>query len=72
MRLFCRRLETFTFWGWQAVDTLHHRNHPGQGVRGARADLHPHRIAYAVVFIVAGKVRHIYVANWFFAAFILG
>jgi cytochrome c oxidase cbb3-type subunit 1 len=82
-RLFCGPLAAFTFWGWQLVIVLAAVTLP-LGVSSAKeyAELEwPIDIlitlvwvSYAVVFfgtIAKRKVLHIYVANWFFGAFIL-
>jgi len=83
VRLFSDRLAGFVFWGWQfiilsAVVTL-----PLGYTRGKEyAELEwPITIMIAVVWIVYAivffgtlarrKVQHIYVANWFYGAFIL-
>ncbi|AWL07090.1 cytochrome-c oxidase, cbb3-type subunit I [Massilia oculi] len=83
VRLFSDKLASFTFWGWQAVLLCAAVTLPMGFTRGKEyAELEwPISIliaivwvAYAVVFfgtIVKRKVRHIYVANWFFGAFIL-
>jgi cytochrome c oxidase cbb3-type subunit 1 len=82
-RLFCDRLAAFTFWGWQAVIVAAAITLP-MGITTSKeyAELEwPIDIlialvwvAYAVVFfgtIARRKVSHIYVANWFFGAFII-
>jgi cytochrome c oxidase cbb3-type subunit I len=82
-RLFCDRLAAFTFWGWQAVIVLAAVTLP-MGITTSKeyAELEwPIDVlialvwvAYAVVFfgtIWKRKVQHIYVANWFYGAFIL-
>jgi len=82
-RLFSDGLAAFTFWGWQAVIVLAALSLP-LGVTSGKeyAELEwPIDIlialvwvAYAVVFfgtLWKRKVPHIYVANWFFGAFIL-
>jgi cytochrome c oxidase cbb3-type subunit I len=82
-RLFCDRLAAFTFWGWQAVIVAAAITLP-LGITSSKeyAELEwPIDIllalvwvAYAVVFfgtLWKRKVPHIYVANWFFGAFIL-
>ena len=82
-RLFSDGLAAFTFWGWQAVIVLAAVTLP-LGITTAKeyAELEwPIDIlialvwvAYAVVFfgtLAKRKVAHIYVANWFFGAFIL-
>ncbi len=83
VRLICRRLAAFTFWGWQAVIVLAAITLPlgiTQGKEYAELEwpidilITLVWVAYAVVFIgtiARRRVRHIYVANWFFAAFIL-
>jgi cytochrome c oxidase cbb3-type subunit I len=82
-RLFSDGLAAFTFWGWQAVIVGAVATLPlGLTMSKEYAELiWPLAVlvavvwvAYAVVFfgtIVKRKVRHIYVANWFFGAFIL-
>src|SRR5687767_2518833 len=82
-RLFCDRLAAFTFWGWQAVIVLAAITLP-LGITSGKeyAELEwpidlliaAVWVSYAIVFfgtIGIRKVRHIYVANWFFGAFIL-
>jgi len=82
-RLFSDRLVAFTFWGWQLVIVLAAITLP-LGITQSKeyAELEwPIDIlialvwvAYAVVFfgtIAQRKVKHIYVANWFFAAYIV-
>ena len=83
VRLFCDRLAAFTFWGWQAVIVLAAITLPlGYNTSHEYAELEwPIDIlitlvwvAYAVVYfgtIFKRKTKHIYVANWFFGAFIL-
>ncbi len=81
--LFAPRLAAFTFWGWQAVILSAVITLP-LGITSSKeyAELEwPIDIlltvvwvSYAVVFfgtIVKRKIPHIYVANWFFGAFIL-
>jgi cytochrome c oxidase cbb3-type subunit I len=82
-RLFCDKLAAFTFWGWQAVIVAAAITLPlGITTSHEYAELEwPIDIlitlvwvAYAVVFfgtIAKRKVPHIYVANWFFGAYIL-
>ena len=82
-RLFSDGLAAFTFWGWQLVIVLAAVTLPLGLTSGKEyAELEwPIDIlitlvwvAYAVVFfgtIFKRKVRHIYVANWFYGAFIL-
>jgi len=82
-RLFSEGLAAFTFWGWQAVIVLAAITLPLGFTAGKEyAELEwPIDIlitlvwvAYAIVFfgtIARRKVPHIYVANWFFGAYIL-
>lgn len=82
-RLIFDKLAAFTFWGWQLVIVLAAITLP-LGITSSKeyAELEwPIDIlitlvwvAYAVVFfgtIMMRKVKHIYVANWFYGAFIL-
>jgi cytochrome c oxidase cbb3-type subunit 1 len=83
VRLFSDRLAAFTFWGWQAVLVAAVITLPMGLTRGKEyAELEwPIAImitvvwlSYAVVFfgtLVKRKVQHIYVANWFFGAYII-
>ena len=82
-RLFSDWLAGFTFWGWQAVIVLAAITLPlGLSSSKEYAELEwPIDIlialvwiAYAVVFfgtLFKRRVEHIYVANWFFGAYIL-
>ena len=82
-RLFAGPLATFTFWGWQLVILLAVITLPLGYTQGKEyAELiWPIDVlitlvwvAYAIVFfgtVGTRKVRHIYVANWFFGAFII-
>jgi cytochrome c oxidase cbb3-type subunit I len=82
-RLFGDGLAAFTFWGWQAVIVLAAITLPLGFTSGKEyAELEwpidlliaAVWVAYAVVFfgtLWKRKVPHIYVANWFFGAFIL-
>ncbi len=83
VRLFSDKLAAFTFWGWQAVIIGAVITLP-MGFTSSKeyAELEwPLDIlitlvwvAYAVVFfgtIVKRRVKHIYVANWFFGSYIL-
>jgi len=82
-RLFSDGLAAFTFWGWQAVIVLAAITLPlGITTSKEYAELEwPIDIlialvwvAYAVVFfgtLAKRKIPHIYVANWFFGAFII-
>ena len=83
VRLFSDRLAAFTFWGWTLVILLAAISLPLGLTSGKEyAELEwpidlliaVVWVSYAVVFfgtIVKRKVKHIYVANWFFGAFIL-
>ncbi|HVL58861.1 MAG TPA: cytochrome-c oxidase, cbb3-type subunit I [Burkholderiaceae bacterium] len=83
VRLFSDRLAAFTFWGWQAVIVAAAVSLPlGYTQAKEYAELEwPIDVlitlvwvAFAVVFfgtLAIRKVRHIYVANWFYGAFIL-
>ncbi len=83
VRLYAERLASFTFWGWQAVIVLAAVTLPlGITTTKEYAELEwPIDIlitlvwlAYAVVFfgtLAKRRIRHIFVANWFFGAFIL-
>jgi cytochrome c oxidase cbb3-type subunit 1 len=76
-------LAAFTFWGWQAVIVLAAITLPAGMTSGKEyAELEwpidvliaVVWVAYAVVFLgtlVIRRVSHIYVANWFFASFII-
>ena len=83
VRLFSDKLAAFTFWGWQAVIVAAAITLP-LGITQSKeyAELEwPIDlliaivwIAYAVVFfgtLAKRAVKHIYVANWFFAAYII-
>jgi cytochrome c oxidase cbb3-type subunit 1 len=82
-RLFMGKLAAFTFWGWQAVIVAAAISLPLGYTSGKEyAELEwPIDIlitlvwvSYAIVFfgtIGIRKVRHIYVANWFYGAFII-
>jgi cytochrome c oxidase cbb3-type subunit 1 len=82
-RLFGGPLVAFTFWGWTAIILLAAITLPlGITTSKEYAELEwPIDIliavvwvAYAIVFfgtIATRKVKHIYVANWFYGAFIL-
>ena len=83
VRIFGDKLAAFTFWGWQLVIVLAAISLPmgyTQGKEYAELEwpidllIAVVWVSYAVVFfgtIGIRKVRHIYVANWFFGAFIL-
>jgi cytochrome c oxidase cbb3-type subunit I len=82
-RLFSDGLASFTFWGWQIVIVLAAISLPMGWTSGKEyAELEwpidlliaVVWVAYAIVFlgtIVKRRVAHIYVANWFFASFII-
>ena len=81
--LFAPLLARFVFWGWQAVIVAAAISLPlgyTQGKEYAELEwpidilITLVWVAYAIVFfgtVGRRKVRHIYVANWFFGAFIL-
>ncbi|MGD1977619.1 MAG: cbb3-type cytochrome c oxidase subunit I, partial [Gammaproteobacteria bacterium] len=83
VRLFSDGLASFTFWGWQLIIVLAAITLPLGLTQGKEyAELiwpidvliAAVWVAYAIVFfgtIVLRKVKHIYVANWFYGAFIL-
>jgi cytochrome c oxidase cbb3-type subunit 1 len=82
-RLFGGPLVGFTFWGWQLVIVLAALSLPLGWTSGKEyAELEwpidlliaVVWVVYAIVFfgtIATRKVKHIYVANWFYGAFIL-
>jgi len=83
VRLISDKLAAFTFWGWQLVIVLAAITLP-LGITQSKeyAELEwpidiliaVVWISYAVVFfgtIAKRKVKHIYVANWFYGAFII-
>ncbi|TKB50447.1 cytochrome-c oxidase, cbb3-type subunit I [Ferrimonas sediminicola] len=82
-RLFAPKLAAFTFWGWQAIIVAAAVSLPlGYSTAKEYAELEwPIDIAIAVVWVsyalvffgtlMKRKVAHIYVANWFFGAFII-
>jgi len=83
VRLFSDTLSQLTFWGWQAVLVLATVTLPMGFTRGKEYAELEWPIAllitvvwviYAVVFfgtLIKRKVKHIYVANWFFGAYII-
>ena len=83
VRLFSDRLAAFTFWGWQLVIVSAAITLPlGITMGKEYAELEwPIAlliavvwVSYAVVFfgtIAQRKIKHIYVANWFYGAYIL-
>ncbi len=82
-RLFSDKLSSFTFWGWQAVIVAAAISLPMGYTQGKEyGELEwPIDILIALVWISYAvnffgtigirKVKHIYVANWFYGAFIL-
>jgi len=83
VRLFSDALASLTFWGWQLVIVLAAITLPmgfSSGKEYAELEwpidilIAVVWVAYAVVFfgtLIKRKVSHIYVANWFYGAFIL-
>ncbi len=83
VRLFSDKLAAFTFWGWQAVIVGAAITLPlGITTSKEYAELEWPLdllitvvwVAYAIVFfgtILRRRTQHIYVANWFYGAFIL-
>jgi len=83
VRLISDKLAAFTFWGWQLVIVLAALSYPLGVTTGKEyAELEwPIDILIAVIWVVYAivffgtlgtrKVRHIYVANWFYGAFII-
>ncbi len=81
--LFMPKLASFTFWGWQAVIVAAAISLPlgyTQGKEYAELEwpidilIALVWVSYAIVFfgtIGIRRVKHIYVANWFFGAFII-
>ena len=82
-RLFSDALAAFTFWGWQLVIVAVAITYP-LGITQSKEYAETEWpidilitlvwVAYGVVFfgtIAKRKVQHIYVANWFFAAYII-
>ncbi len=82
-RLFSDRLAAFTFWGWNLVIVLAAITLPlglTQGKEYAELEwpidilITLVWVAYGIVFfgtIVKRRIRHIFVANWFFGAYII-
>ena len=83
VRLALGRLANFTFWGWQAALTLALVTMP-LGITQSKEYAEPEwpiDILMAVVWISFGvvffatlaqrRIKHIYVANWYYAAFIV-
>jgi cytochrome c oxidase cbb3-type subunit 1 len=83
VRLFSDGLAAFTFWGWQLIIVLAAITLPLGLTQGKEyAELvwpidvliAAVWVSYAVVFfgtVALRKVKHIYVANWFYGAFII-
>ncbi len=83
VRLAFDKLAAFTFWGWQTVIVLAVITLPlgiTQSKEYAELEwpidllLAVVWVSYAIVFLTTigrRRVKHIYVANWFFAAFII-
>jgi cytochrome c oxidase cbb3-type subunit 1 len=83
VRLAFDKLAAFTFWGWQAVIVLAVITLPlgiTQSKEYAELEwpidllLAVVWVSYAIVFLTTvgrRRVKHIYVANWFYAAFII-
>jgi cytochrome c oxidase cbb3-type subunit 1 len=83
VRLISDKLAAFVFWGWQAVIVLAAITLPMGLTEGKEyAELiWPIDVLIAVVWVAYGvlffgtiarrKVRHIYVANWFYGSFII-
>jgi cytochrome c oxidase cbb3-type subunit 1 len=83
VRLFSDKLANFTFWGWQLVIVLAAITLPlgiTQGKEYAELEW-PIDILITIVWVAYGfvffgtlanrKIKHIFVANWFFAAYII-
>ena len=83
IRLFSDRLAAFTFWGWQLIIVLAAITFPlglTQGKEYAEL-IWPIDVLLTIVWVCYGivffgtlatrRVSHIYVANWFFAAYII-
>jgi cytochrome c oxidase cbb3-type subunit 1 len=83
VRLISDKLANFTFWGWQLVIVLAAISLPlgfTQGKEYAELEwpidilITIVWVAYAVTFfgtLAIRKIKHIYVANWFFSAYII-
>jgi cytochrome c oxidase cbb3-type subunit 1 len=83
VKLFCPKLAAFTFWGWQLVILAAAVSLPLGYTSGREYGelewpidvlIALVWVSYAIVFfgtIGTRKIRHIYVANWFFGAFII-
>lgn len=83
VRLFAGPLAAFTFWGWQLVILCAAISYPMGWTQGKEYAELPWFadvlvvlvwVSYAIVFfgtLATRKIKHIYVANWFYAAFII-
>lgn len=83
VKLFCPKLASFTFWGWQLVILAAAISLPLGYTSGREYGelewpidllIAIVWVSYAIVFfgtIGTRKIKHIYVANWFFGAFII-
>ncbi|MCJ7556515.1 MAG: cbb3-type cytochrome c oxidase subunit I, partial [Gammaproteobacteria bacterium] len=83
VRLFAEKLAALTFWGWQLVIVLAAITLPlglTQGKEYAELEwpidllIAVIWVSYGIVFfgtIVKRRIKHIYVANWFFGAYII-
>ena len=83
VRLFLGKLAALTFWGWQLVIVLAAITLPlglTQGKEYAELEwpidllIAVVWVSYGIVFfgtIVKRRIKHIYVANWFFGAYII-
>ncbi|MBT8140823.1 MAG: cytochrome-c oxidase, cbb3-type subunit I [Gammaproteobacteria bacterium] len=83
VRLFSDKLAAFTFWGWQLIIVLAAITLPlgmTQGKEYAELEwpidilIAVVWVSFAVVFfgtLAKRRVKHIYVANWFYGAFII-
>ncbi|KGI77868.1 cytochrome-c oxidase, cbb3-type subunit I [Oleiagrimonas soli] len=83
VRLISDKLAAFTFWGWQLVIVLVAITYP-LGITQSKEYAEPEWfidiiitvvwVAFAIVFfgtLAKRRVKHIYVANWFYGAFII-
>src|SRR5689334_7807594 len=83
VRLYSDKLAAFTFWGWQTVIVLVAITLP-LGIQQNKEYAEPEWfidilitivwVAFAVVFfgtLAMRRVKHIYVANWFYGAYII-
>jgi cytochrome c oxidase cbb3-type subunit I len=83
VRLISDKLAAFTFWGWQLVIVLVAITYP-LGITQSKEYAEPEWfidiiitvvwVVFAIVFfgtLAKRRVKHIYVANWFYGAFII-